>query len=233
MSDLMQEMADREVVAPPQGGSSDIPDKLRVVVQNTTSENGKAAPTVKDIGKEKSFHKFKTGLIIVGGEKKAEDYNGRYIFLDYKVHKPTDEMLQDWLDKATDEGHIKRLKAQITANPKLPLDGELYNFMLDTLAPTGEDVQDRWKRVMAVICAKATEKGYTGDAFGGDAQLMVATVFKDILLDNAYNVIGQTYTPKQRAGSTYTPGQTLGSVEAFTEETAKKRKVALFDNTRF
>ena len=103
---------------------------------------------------------------------------------------------------------------------------ELYNLILDTLAPEGADTQARYQAAMAKLSEKATALGQTPETFGGNTQLFIASVFKEILLDQSFSVIGRTYTPKQRAGSQFTPQQTIGSVGIDNEAERKRRKVA-------
>lgn len=211
MTDFWDDAAGQEVEAPPKGNFEGPPNDTRGIFVNTTSENGGAAPAIKTIeGKDGVFRKFKTGLIIVGGEAKMQPFKGRYVFLETYIHKRPDD------------------------TTKTPLSGALYNLMLDMLAPEGNDVGARWAVCLGVLKAKAQELGLTIEQFGGDGQLFLATLFKEVLSANQFKVIGRTYTPKKREGSTFEPSQTVGSIEAYTPEVCAKRKVGMFDvNTDF
>jgi hypothetical protein len=197
-----------------------MPDNLRVLVENCTSANGKAAPKISAMdGSKGTFYKFSLGFIVKGGEEKARKYAGRYLFADLYIHKRAED------------------------SEKLPLSGGLYNLMLDMLAPAGskDEIQTRWALALTKLKAAAEAAGITEpprtDAFPeGDKQLMLATAFVSLLQNESYPVVGKTYTPKQREGSTFVPKQTVGSIEAATAENRTKRGVVAFEvetNTGF
>ena len=207
MNDFWTDAAKAEVAPPPSAGA-DVPDNLRVLLENCTAANGKAAPLVKPIdGANGTFYKFNCGMIVVGGEEAARKYNGRYVFMDLYIHKRAED------------------------SEKLPLSGALYNLILDMLAPDGgkDALQARWAKVMGRLGAAATEAGYTLEGANGDAQMLYATTFAYLLNQEAFRVVGKTYTPKQREGSTFKPKGTVGSIEAATSDTLTKRKVVVFD----
>jgi len=227
--DLFDRMANEEVAAPPSVGGSDLPDKLRVVVENCTAKHGGAAPKVKPYGEgANAFHKFEMGLVLVGGEEKAQPFAGRFIFYKTNVHKPTEERVQQWIDNATTPETKKRHEGLMKALPKLPLNGDLYNMILDTLAPEDGDVQNRWQLAFSKLKTMKEAKSYTTEAFDNDVQLLIATCFKDILLEQKFQVIGQTYTPKGKPTDKYPPQQTVGSIKAFNAANAAKQKVSVF-----
>ena len=229
MGDLFDDMANAEVEAPPVSGGQDMPDKLRLVVENATAESGGAAPKIKPYGADENlFYKFETGLLVVGGVKEATPFKGRYIFVGFNTHKPTEARVQSWIDNSVDARARERQEGLLKSLPKLPLGAEVYNMILDMLAPSSADVKERWQTAFATISKMKNLKGYTTEMFSGDIQLMIATCFKDILLDQKFQVIGQTYTPKKNEKSTYEPRQTLGSIEACTPAQMAKRKVSLF-----
>jgi hypothetical protein len=142
----------------------------------------------------------------VGGDANATKYGGRYLFADFYIHKRPED------------------------SEKLPLSGALYNLMLDMLAPSGADIQTRWRLVLSQLAQAASEAGLNDiPALTGDPQLMYATAFVSLLGKQAYRVVGKTYTPKQREGSDFKPKVTLGSIEAMTPDVMAKRKVSVFE----
>lgn len=214
-----------------------IPDGVNLIVRTTCStDKDTVHPKVKPIDRKDGsgeFYRFKAPVVVLGGEGKLDaKYVGRYLFLDLNVEKPTVEQLTKAIATATANGNdatVKRFEGQLKALDKYPCAPELYNLILDTLAPEGDKAADRWPVAVAVLKAKAKEMGYTAENHKGNTELLFANTFKDVLLAGSYNIIGRTYTSKQKEGSTFEPQQTLGSIGSDTEEQRKKRKVKLID----
>ena len=235
MSDFWDDAANSEVPEPPKPSYEGLPDGVTVLCRTTTSEDKETVrPIVKPIeGKNGTFYRFKAPVIIIGGDNKVESkFVGRYLFLDLTVEKPTKAQLEKAIVTSTAGGFestTNRLKGQLGSLEKFPVSPELYNFILDTLAPEGTSTATRWAEAVSILKAKAKELKYTPEAFEMNTQLLYATTFKEVLLSQSYIVIGKTYTPKQREGSTYVPQQTLGSIGSNGDEQRKKRKVRLME----
>lgn len=181
-----------DVPEPPKPQYADVPDKAWVLIKNATREQKEGAqPKILTLdGREGPWYKLKTGFIVVGGDTAIKpNHAGRYIFWECSTHKNPEK-----------------------DPPNMPCHGQLYNLILDALAPVDEPVASRWQKARAILARKAAELAYTPETFQGDTQLLYASVFKEVLLDTAYTVIAQTYTPKPREGKSYQPSQTVGSI---------------------
>lgn len=235
MSDFWDDSANSETPEPPKATYEGLPDGVNVIARTCSGQDKETVqPKIKDIdGKNGTFYRFKLPVVVIGGESKVDPkFVGRYLFLDLNVEKPTVEQLNKAIATATTNGNdatVKRLQGQLGALDKYPCAPELYNLILDTLAPEGEKASERWPVAVAQLKAKATEAGLTLASCKGNGQYLYAAAFKELLMGQSFTVIGKTYTPKQREGSDYTPQQTLGSIGVDSTEQRKKRKVALID----
>ena len=235
MSDFWDDAANSEVPEPPKPSYEGLPDGVTVICRTTTMEDKETVrPSIKPIeGKNGTFYRFKAPVIIIGGDSKVDaKFMGRYLFLDLNVEKPTRDQLEKGIATAKAGGFEStenRLKGQLGSLEKFPVSPELYNFMLDTLVPEGASAAARWAEAVGILKVKAKECGYTPSTFEGNTQLLYATTFKEVLLGKSFNVIGKTYTPRQREGSTYVPQQTLGSIGSDGDEQRKKRKVRVME----
>jgi len=233
MSDFWNDAAENDVPEPPKPTYADIPDGMALLVRTTCSTDKETVhPKIKEIdGKSGVFYRFKAPVVVLGGETKLDPkFIGRYLFLDLNVEKPTEAQLEKAIATATANGNeatANRLKGQLSSLDKFPCAPELYNLILDTLAPEEGKANERWAKARAILAAKAQELDYTPAMFKNNTQYLYAETFKQVLMDGTYNLIGKTYTPKQREGSTYEPQQTLGSIGVATPEQMKKRKVAV------
>jgi hypothetical protein len=238
-TDFWDDAANEDVPEPPKPSFDGIPDGLNVIARTCDqTDKPTVQPSIKPIesatGAFETFYKFKSPMVVVGGEAKLDPkFVGRYVFVEFNVEKPTVERLNKSIATASANGNdatVKRLEGQLGALDKYPCAPELYNLILDTLAPAPGTAAERWVIARAMLGGMGKAKGYTLEACNGNSQYLYALAFKDLLLAQSYQVIGKTYTPKQREGSTFEPQQTLGSIGSYTEDEAKKRKVKLMDN---
>jgi hypothetical protein len=235
-TDFWNESSNTEVPEPPKASYDTLPDGVTIIARTTSSEDKETVhPKIKEFdGRDGPFYMAKFPLIVLGGDiKLPAKFIGRYLFLDLGVEKPTVERLRGSIAsaeaKSASDGLINRLKGQLGSLDKYPCGPELYNFILDTLAPEGESATTRWAQARAVLAAKAKELDYTPAMFKGNTQYLYAETFKQVLMDKQYTVIGRTYTPRQKEGSLYSPQQTLGSIGSDTEEQRKKRRVKIVE----
>jgi hypothetical protein len=235
MSDFWADSLEVDVPEPPKPVYEGLPDGVTIIARTTdATDKDTVRPSIKEITSPKgTFYRFKCPTVVIGGEAKVDaKFVGRYLFLDLSIEKPTVEQLEKGIATATANGNeatANRLRGQLSALDKYPCAPELYNLILDTLAPTEDKAPERWAAAKAILASKAKELGYDPSKFNGNTQYTYAETFKQVLLAKQYTIIGKTYTPKAREGSTYTPGQTLGSVGADGDEQRKKRKVALIE----
>lgn len=231
--DFWDDASNEDVPEPPKPSFAGIPDGLTLIVRTTDrTDKDTIQPSIKEVDyNDQTFYKFKIPTVIVGGDAKLDPkYVGWKVFLELNIERPTVEQLTKAIATATandNKATVSRLEGQLKALDKYPCAPELYNLMLDTLAPEEGKAGDRWAAVKAVLATKGRELGYTPEMFKGNVQYLYAETFRQVLLASQYQVIGKTYTPKQRPGKTYQPQQTLGSIGSDTVEQRKSRKVAL------
>lgn len=211
-TDFWSDAAETTVPEPPRPQFSEVPDKAWVIVKNATREQKEGAqPKILTInGNDGDWYKFKTAFLVTGGDDKVKPAHvGRYIFFECNTHRHPEK-----------------------DNQAMPCGGALYNLILDTLAPIDAPTSERWAKARAILAGKGAEltsQGITLDSCNGDTQYLYAVAFKEVLLDKAYTVLGQTYTPKPRQGKTYQPGQTLGSITADLTANRTEKKVKVIE----
>jgi hypothetical protein len=194
-----------DVAEPPKPQFADVPDKAWVLVKNATREHKEGAqPKIQSWEWEgRTNYKFKTAFLVTGGDDKIKpNHVGRYIFFECNAHR-----------------HPEKDPSN------MPCGGQLYNLILDTLAPVDAPTPERWAKARVILGAKAKEMNMTPDSCNGDTQYLYAVVFKEVLLDNVYSIIGQTYTPKKKEGKTFQPSQTIGSITANMTANRTEKKV--------
>lgn len=203
-----------DVAGPPNSSFADVPDKAWVLVKNTTREQKEGAqPKIKTItgGRNGDWYTFNTGFVVVGGNAAIKNNHlGRYIFYQCNTHFNPEK-----------------------DNAAMPCGGQLYKLILDTLAPVDAPVATKWHTARAIMAVKAAELAYDVSTFKGDTQLLYASVFKELLLDKAYTIIAQTYTPKPREGKSYQPGQTIGSITSDMTVNRTEHKIKVIGEDEF
>ena len=209
--DFWQSASEAPVPEPPKISFADVPDKAWVIVNNATREQKEGAQpkiiTVSGVNGGADWFKLKTAFLVTGGDDKIKPAHiGRYIFFECSTHRNPEK-----------------------DNPAMPCSGPLYNYILDALDPSDDPAPARWARVRAILTRKATEMSLTPETCNGDMQYFTAVLFKEVLLDQAYTVLGQTYTPKAKPGKSFQPGQTMGSITANTPANVTEKKVKLID----
>lgn len=233
--DFWESAAAKEVADPPKTGFSGPPDGAMVIARTANQDDKEGAhPKLKDFTRKsdgKVFWKFKIPMQIVGGDNKiTSNFVGRgFLFPDFYVEKSTEAELEARITAASAAGYEsteKRLRGTLKSLDKLPCSPELYNLMLDCLAPEGDDTQVRWSQCLATLGAKANAVGLTLESCNGNDQYLYAAAFRAVLMETSFEVIGKLYTPKDKDDG-YTPQQTIGTIGAFTEAEAKRRKVKI------
>lgn len=210
-SDFWDSAATQDVPPPPKPAFDTVPDKAWVLVANATRDQKEGAQpkiqTIPSVKGDGDWYKFKTSFLVQGGDDKIKPAHiGRYIFYECNTHRHAEKDPEN-----------------------MPCGGQLYNLILDALAPIDAPVGERWAKARAILARKAAELALTPESCQGDTQYLYAVVFKEVLLDNAYTILGQTYTPKPKPGKTYQPGQTLGSITANMTANRTEKKIVAGD----
>lgn len=210
--------------------NTDLPDKATVILETL---DGTAKETVQP--KIKVFQRkdgsgdfimLKLAARVIGGDANIKaNHVGRYLFKDFNVEKPTAEQLEERMAKLEPgSGGFNRLKGQLSVIDKFPCDPELYNLILDTLAPEGKTTAERWAVAKARLGEQAKADGLTLAGAKGSTEILYGNAFCAVLKAGSVRLIGSTYTPKQK-NPQYAPQQTFGSIGSFTDAEATRRKV--------
>lgn len=242
MSDFWSEAAAAEVAEPPKATFEGLPDGATVIVKTATSTDKETVhPKIKPInykdkitGEDKEFYKLKVPMQVIGGDAKIlpQHVGKGWLFPEFNIEAPTAEQLEKRIASAEANGWdstAKRLKGTLKSLDKFPCDPELYNLILDTMAPEGPTTQARWQEATAALANAADEAGLTIESCKGNSQYLIAAAFHTCLMEREYMVVGKLFTPKKKEGSQFDPQQTVGSIGSYTTDEAKRRKVRIVE----
>ena len=199
----IEDAANADIPEPQHTDFSSVPDGAWVLVRNATRDQKEGAQpkviTIEGKDGKPDWFKFKTAFIVEGGDKNVKpSHAGKYIFFECSTHKGPE------------------------AAAGLPLNGSLYNLILDSLTPEAAPAKDRWSKALGILGAKHKEHPEVPTE---DTQLLYSIMFKEVLMDMPYRIVGQCYTPKPKAGRTFKPSQTLGSINAATVEVMRDKGI--------
>ena len=240
-SDFWSEAAAAEVAEPPKPSFESLPDKANVICRTTTGTDKETVqPKLREVEIKngprtgETFYTIKVPMQVIGGDSKImpQHVGKGYFFTEFNIEAPTAAQLEERIANAEANGWettVNRLKGQLKSLDKFPCAPELYNLILDAMAPEGPTTHARWQETVAQLQSKAESAGLTIEACKNNSQYLIAAAFHACLMDRAYTVIGATYTPKKKENSQYKPQQTIGSIGSYTEAEAKRRKVRLIE----